>query len=45
MFDFFKDYKEQPIGCTIYVPKSAVDAYKSAEYWSCYSDYIVGCEF
>ena len=38
------DYYE-PIGCTIYVPTESVDAYKAAEYWSEYADYIVGYDF
>lgn len=29
----------------IYVPRNSVDAYKSAEYWSDYADYIAGYEF
>ena len=31
--------------CTIYVPTSSVDAYKTAEYWSEYADKIVGYDF
>ena len=30
---------------TIYVPRSSVQAYKTAEYWDYYSDYIVGYDF
>ena len=29
----------------IYVPTESVDAYKSAQYWSDYSSYIVGYDF
>ena len=29
----------------IYVPRNSVDAYKSAEYWSEYADYIEGYDF
>ena len=32
-------------GRKIYVPTASVDAYKSAEYWSNYADYIVGYDF
>ena len=35
----------KPIGCTIYVPRNSVSAYKSAEYWSDYKSYIVGYDF
>ena len=31
--------------CTIYVPTSSVDAYKTAEYWIDYSSNIVGYDF
>ena len=34
-----------PIGCYIYVPAESVEAYKSAQYWSDYADYIVGYNF
>ena len=30
---------------TIYVPTESVDAYKAADYWSDYADYIVGYDF
>ena len=33
------------IGCPIYVPAESVEAYKAAEYWSEYADYIVGYNF
>ena len=33
------------IDCTIYVPTESVEAYKSAQGWSDYADYIVDCEF
>ena len=29
----------------IYVPRNSVEAYKSAQYWSDYADYIVGYDF
>ena len=29
----------------IYVPRNSVEAYKTAEYWSDYADYIVGYDF
>ena len=29
----------------IYVPRNSVEAYKSAQYWSDYTDYIVGYDF
>ena len=32
-------------GRKIYVPRNSVDAYKSAQYWSKYADYIVGYDF
>ena len=35
----------EPLDCTIYVPRNSVSAYKSAEYWSEYADYIVGYDF
>ena len=35
----------KPIGCTIYVPRASVDAYKSAKYWRDYADDIVGYDF
>ena len=31
--------------CKIYVPRNSVEAYKSAEYWNGYADYIEGKEF
>ena len=33
------------IGCTIYVPRASVSAYKKAAGWSDYADYIVGYDF
>ena len=39
----YEDHK--PIGCTIYVPKESVSAYKRAEYWSEYAYDIVGYNF
>lgn len=38
-------YVYEPYGCTIYVPVASVEAYKSAENWSTYADYIEGYEF
>jgi hypothetical protein len=32
-------------GRKIYVPTASVEAYKTAEYWSTYADYIVGHNF
>ena len=32
-------------GCKIYVPTASVDAYKKADYWSDYADYIEGYDF
>ncbi len=32
-------------GCDIYVPTASVDAYKAADGWSDYADYIVGYDF
>jgi hypothetical protein len=32
-------------GRKIYVPTESVEAYKSAEYWSDYANYIVGYDF
>ena len=44
MFSYYSNgYK--PIGCKIYVPRNSVRAYKSAEYWKDYADYIVGYNF
>lgn len=34
-----------PIGCTIYVPHESVEAYKAADGWKKYADYIVGYDF
>ena len=31
--------------CKIYVPTESVEAYKAAEYWKNYADYIVGYDF
>ena len=44
MFSYYKSgYK--PIGCSIYVPKTSVEAYKAASGWSSYASYIVGYDF
>ena len=40
--DMFYQYTSD---CKIYVPTASVDAYKAAEYWSDYADYIVGYDF
>jgi hypothetical protein len=32
-------------GCKIYVPRESVDAYKTAETWKQYADYIEGYDF
>ena len=41
----WNDSAQHNIGCKIYVPTESVNAYKSAEYWSDYKDYIVGYDF
>jgi hypothetical protein len=33
------------LGCTIYVPTSSVEAYKTSEGWSDYAKYIIGYDF
>ena len=33
------------LGCTIYVPASSVEAYKTAEGWSDYANYIIGYDY
>ena len=38
-------YGSEHIGCKIYVPRNAVEAYKSAKYWEKYADDIVGYDF
>ena len=44
IFSYYNNgYK--PIGCKIYVPTASVEAYKSADYWSDYADYIEGLDF
>lgn len=50
LFHFLDYYREhysipQPIGCTIYVPKKSVEAYKEAEGWRRYARYIKGYDF
>ena len=45
MFSHYHDNEDKPIGCTIYVPRNSVSAYKSAEYWSDYKSYIEGYDF
>ena len=39
------DTNIKPIGCKIYVPTESVDAYKTADGWSDYKNYIVGYDF
>ncbi|MBQ6585024.1 MAG: hypothetical protein IIX42_07760, partial [Alistipes sp.] len=43
------DYYAQPIGCIIYVPASdddsIINAYKAADYWNTYADYIEEYDF
>ena len=41
---FYNGYGE-PYNCNIHVPTASVEAYKSAEGWSVYADYIVGYDF
>ena len=41
-YDMFDDNAS---GRKIYVPRNSVSAYKSAQYWSVYADYIVGYDF
>ena len=43
--DYFIPYGSGPIGCKIYVPRKSVKAYKSAEGWKEYANYIVGYDF
>ena len=46
VFSYYNNgYYDKPIGCKIYVPRNSVKAYKSAEYWKKYADYIVGYDF
>ena len=44
MFSYY-DSGYRPIGCKIYVPRNSVKAYKSAEGWKDYANYIVGYDF
>lgn len=44
VFDNF-DNGDKPIGCRFYVPKESVEAYKTAENWSRYKNYISGVDF
>ena len=44
-FSYYNNGNSKPIGCKIYVPRNSVAAYKSAEYWNAYADYIVGYDF
>ncbi len=45
MFNCVTDCEGKPIGCKIYVPYESVDAYKAAEVWKDYANYIVGYDF
>ena len=49
MFSYYEhtsnEYGYKPIGCTIYVPRNSVGAYKAKEYWNDYASYIVGYDF
>ena len=38
-------FRSNALDCKIYVPRNSVDAYKSAEHWCDYADYIVGYDF
>jgi len=41
----FSSFSSRASGRKIYVPRNSVEAYKSAEYWKEYADYIVGYDF
>ena len=45
VFDFWLAFGSNASGRKIYVPRNSVSAYKSAQYWSVYADYIVGYDF
>ena len=46
MFGYDDPYGyEEIIGCKIYVPRNSVGAYKAADYWIDYADYIEGYDF
>jgi len=45
MFSYYSSSGYKLIGCKIYVPAASVEAYKAAQYWSVYADYIVGFDF
>ena len=45
MFSYYSNGYYKPIGCKIYVPRNSVEAYKSADGWKNYADYIVGYDF
>ena len=41
----FADMRRHYLGCKIYVPRASVEAYKKADGWSTYADYIEGYDF
>ena len=41
----YEYYYDVNIGCSIYVPTESVEAYKSADGWRAYADYITGYDF
>ena len=44
-FKYFNHYVDVNIGCAIYVPEGSLRAYKMAENWSVYADYIVEYDY
>ncbi len=45
MLHCYNDGVYEPLNCKIYVPIGSVEAYKAAEYWSDYANYIEGYDF
>ena len=45
MFSYYSSGYYKPIGCTIYVPRESVDAYKAAYRWSEYKSSFVAYDF
>ena len=43
--DYWMVFNNNAAGRMIYVPRQSVDAYKSADGWKDYADYIVGYDF
>lgn len=41
----YEMFYDNPWERKIYVPTESVEAYKAAEYWKNYADYIVGYDF